>query len=142
MNDDIKEIAPSTRTGTIEGIEVQFRAYVASDNTERLIWRIGDYTGNYAKLDKIDSLVFLPNGQEITIDGEQKTYFELPRYLSDALMNDFDEFETDAIDEMNDANSGTGYLSRKPSEAEEDDEIDPIFDDIDVVDTSEDNSSN
>lgn len=134
--DDLTDIADETHSGTVDGTQVFFRAYLDEEGRERLIWKIDDASGNNARLDFKKSTIILPQGRELYLNGERARYLTVPRWLAEALQHDFDEFpdhlKTDKPEPSVVQNDG-----------DDDEEIKPIFDDIPVDErSSKDESDN
>jgi hypothetical protein len=95
MSDKYIEIAPEYREGTIDGMPVSFRAYIAKDKTQKLAWKIGDRKGNEAVFDPQEPRIALPNGRFLMQGGQKVKFVHPPRWLADALLDDFEEFDTE-----------------------------------------------
>lgn len=139
MSEDILELADETRSSTINGTSVMFRAYIATDQTERLIWRVGDTTGKRALLDKTEGVVTLPQGKEVEYKGRMTHYINIPRWLTDALMNDFTQLEDSGFNPISDSPPSLQESASETIEGQEADneEIKPMFNDIDIEDNTE-----
>lgn len=90
-----KKLHENLHTVSINGQKCEFRAYLTTDGERRCIWRISTKQGNDAQLDASESKIILPNSRRIRFDGRRTSIVQLPRWLGDALYNDFEELDGD-----------------------------------------------
>lgn len=99
---DVKEAHPTPRINTVNGTSVQFRAYIGVDDEKYLIWKIDGQQGDSAIPILKDGIIRLPQGRQITVNGDRVTKFQIPSFLSDSLKDDFRALEEGEVESESD----------------------------------------
>jgi hypothetical protein len=96
------------RSDSVSGKPLELQAYLLETEAEktgepefheRVLWTVGDITGADAKLEIKNSMVRLPQGRTVVLDGRRRRKFEIPQYLTDVLVQDLDELRDEVIPE-------------------------------------------
>jgi hypothetical protein len=94
MSNNISHIAPEERSGTVDGVSVQFQAYMNDNGEKRVIWKVGQASGNGAQIESESGKLRLPQERQIRFNGETLSKLSLPRWMLDGLTTDFARLDT------------------------------------------------